>query len=415
MTMRARSCVARSTFAFLTCCAVACSSDPDADTGADVTVDDDAGTSADARAAQDSSDGTDARADDEDASSDASTTDGGTTGEPPKGTPLDLTGLGPKTWKYFEIPGAECRDGSKAGIGVNLASTSKNLVVFLQGGGGCFNATTCQSNPAKVSPAEVRQNDDGIFARGNADNPVAGWNYVFVPYCTGDDHAGNNPAGNVPGVGAQKFVGYENMRLILETLRATFPSTTRVLLTGSSAGGVGAAANYGQAQKAFPNIPVNMVDDSGPLMRAPALATCLQALMTSLWKLDSTVIDECGAACKGKADPFIAASKEFASRNPNVGKGLISATADVTIRQFFGFGANNCTAYDGLSAAAYKAGLLDFRAQHASIPKFGVFAYESANHTVLDKTSMYTVDVGGKTVASWVADVIADKPGQVGP
>lgn len=409
MIASARSFVALSTSALLLCLA-ACG---DPDTGA---VEEDAGPTADARGAGgDSGGGSDASPRDEDASPDASTTDGGTTGEPRKGTPLDLTGLGAKTWKYFEIPGAACRDGSKAGIGVNLASSSKNLVIFLQGGGGCFNATTCESNPAKVSPNEVRQNDDGIFARGNAANPVADWNYVFVPYCTGDVHAGNNPSGSVPGVGAQKFVGYENMRLILGTLTATFPNTTRVLLTGSSAGGVGAAANHGQTQKAFPGVPVNMIDDSGPLLRSPALATCLQTMMTSLWKLDRTVLDECGAACKGQTDPFIAASKAFASRDPNVGKGLVSATADVTIRQFFGFGANDCTSYDGLSAAAYKAGLLDFRAQHASIPKYGVFAYESSNHTVLDKRSMYTVDVGGKTVASWVADVIADEPGQVGP
>ena len=55
---------------------------------------------------------------------------------------------------------------------------------------------------------------------------VAGWNLFFVPYCTGDLHAGNNPrAGGGNGVPAdQSFVGYANMAHYLKRIVPTITS-----------------------------------------------------------------------------------------------------------------------------------------------------------------------------------------------
>ena len=82
-----------------------------------------------------------------------------------------------------------------------------------------------------------------------------------MPYCTGDVHAGNNPQGVIDTLKPQQFVGYVNMGLYLKRIVPTFPGMTQVLLTGVSAGGFGALANYVQVAKEFDPIPVSLLDD----------------------------------------------------------------------------------------------------------------------------------------------------------
>ena len=212
------------------------------------------------------------------------------------GRALDVSRVPARTWTWFDIPGAFCRDGSPAGFGLNLDPASRKTVFFLEGGGACFDAVTCAGNPANITSKSM---SGGIFDRTIAANPVAEWNQVYVPYCTGDVHSGNNPDGTVAGVGRQRFVGYANTRIFLETLAATFPDTARLLVTGASAGGFGAAANYGQAVRIFPSIPVNLVDDAGPLMRQPPLARCLQETWKTLWKLEADLLDVAGDLLQG--------------------------------------------------------------------------------------------------------------------
>lgn len=325
-------------------------------------------------------------------------------------TALDLTNLAPGTWKWFEIPGAVCRDGSPAGFGLNLGGASSKLMIYLEGGGACFNEITCASNPAKVTVTSATR---GILER-RAENPVGDWTHVYVPYCTGDVHAGNNPAGDVPGVGPQRFVGYSNMGRFLGKLAATFPATSRVLLTGVSAGGFGSAANYGQVVRAFPSTPVNLVDDAGPAMRDPYLARCLQDRWTELFGLDRTVLAECGADCAGQPSPLFAATVHWTKLRPGDAQGLVSTTGDDTIRGFFGFGADTCTSYERVTEADYAAGLADIRAQHAA-PRFGTLVYAGTTHTILGGAGFYTTDPA-RPFTSWLRAIVeSDTVTNVGP
>ena len=130
----------------------------------------------------------------------------------------------------------------------------------------------CESQEHKCTSV-----NNGILDRTNPANPVKDWNFVFVPYCTGDVHGGNNPTGTVAGVaGTQQFVGYASMGLYVARLVPTFPATTRVLLTGVSAGGFGSVAAYGPVSRAFASAHVDMIDDSGPPISDPYFAGCLQ-------------------------------------------------------------------------------------------------------------------------------------------
>jgi len=116
----------------------------------------------------------------------------------------------------------------------------RNLVIFLDGGGACFNSLTCLANANSVG--NQAPGKDGIFQERD-DNPVTGWNFVHVPYCTGDIFAGTQSNVQVPGVsGKQNFVGFRNMQRIMDQLQALMPDLETVLVTGVSAGGFGAVA-----------------------------------------------------------------------------------------------------------------------------------------------------------------------------
>ena len=132
---------------------------------------------------------------------------------------------------------ALCANGESTGIGVNFTSQSKEVVIFLMGGGACWDGFTCYiANIAThVSSGYDEKKFSGdkngflsdtlMFNRTLSDNPFRDANYVYVPYCTGDVHAGNN----VPTYSGKKthHVGAVNMEAYLQRIVATFPDAER--------------------------------------------------------------------------------------------------------------------------------------------------------------------------------------------
>src|SRR5207253_2454278 len=103
-----------------------------------------------------------------------------------------------------------------------------------------------------------------------AKNPFADANFVYVPYCTGDVHIGSATV-DMDVNGTKKttyFWGAKNLDMYLARLVPTFPQTTRVILTGISAGGYGAYLNVDRVRSAF-GVRVDVIDDSGPPFDAP--------------------------------------------------------------------------------------------------------------------------------------------------
>ncbi len=344
------------------------------------------------------------------ASGDASTEAG------PATPPIDVSVLEPGVWSWFQFPNTVCRDGSQTGFSVNVSpSGSKKIMFFLEGGGACFDELSCAGNLSHVQSTSV--STGGVFDRTNDENPFEEYTMVDVPYCTGDVHAGNNPDGGVGGQ-KQQFVGYPNTGYFLRKIAASFPDTEALVFAGSSAGGFGVAANYGQALAAFPSIPVFLLDDSGPFMRQPPLAHCLQSEFANVWGLDRSVLAECGADCEGQDDWMLALARHWVTRS-KYATGLISATGDGTISLFWGFGANDCTSPIPLpiSAADFAAGLTDIETQMEPDENFGAYLYGGSNHTVLEDGLFYSTTVdGGGSIAQWARTLVeANQVTNVGP
>lgn len=337
-------------------------------------------------------------------------------GTPDAGGPIE--GLAPDGWTWVPFPEAHCRDGSSTGIGVNAHPGATKLMIFLQGGGACFNLASCTANPRNFSQSDfdsLLPLDGGVFNRADPANPVRDYNFVFVPYCTGDVHAGNNPNGSVNAIlDNQEFVGFANVGHYLARLVPTFPGMTDVLLTGQSAGGFGTNANFVQVSDAFPGVAVDLVDDAGPPMRAPFLATCLQEKWIDLWNLDQTFLPACQGQCTDPNKVFLDNFQHLVTTHPDSRFGLVSSTGDETIRGFFGFGDNNCDGFSPLSAETYRTGLLDIRDTLATSGNYGDYYFPGIDHTTL-LTDFDTRTVAGVPFTTWFGNLLSGTATHVGP
>lgn len=320
----------------------------------------------------------------------------------------------PMAWRYFEIPGTKCIDGTPAGFSVNFNPASTKLLVYLEGGGACFNAF-CES---LFTRSGKEPTTGGIFDRTNAANPVRDWTWVYVPYCSGDVYAGQTEtmlAGET-----RHFYGYSNFTAFLERWVPSF-TVDQVLLSGSSAGGFGAAVNFAQTQRAFDTVPVVLLDDSAPPMAGDVFPPCLQTLWRTTWGLDKTILEECGEDCPN-ADDFIADTFDHMRREfPDLTGGLFSSTGDQTIRAFAGYGwsggYNMCNDIpNAVTAAVYQAGLEELRSRAmAGGPGFGTFYVPGSGHTTLRGGGFYTTKMGDTTVAQWITSTLAGTTSHVGP
>jgi|GEM_PF-989158 len=314
-------------------------------------------------------------------------------------------------WTYYEIEGTQCLDGTPAGFAISHAPESSNLMIYLEGGGACFNDGcdfTAFSLP--FSPPS-----DGIFSRDNEANPVRDWSMVYVPYCTGDIHAGDGQA--ELGGAMRQFRGYSNVTRYLQTLVPTFPEVDTVLLTGISAGGFGAALNATQTADAFgEDVQMVVIDDSGPPLSNDVIAPCLQQSFRDTWNLDATVLDACPTC-----DPNNFATDLFdhvVNDYPDLRFGLYSNTADQIIRTYMGFGwgngqHDNCGGVAlPVPVGAYNDDLMVIRGAQGDVTS--TFYRSGLAHTVL-RLGYYVTSVDGTSVPEWIASVIAGEVVHVGP
>lgn len=338
-------------------------------------------------------------------------------------TPLDPIESAAMTWTYVPFPTSKCRDGSSTGIGINVNPSSDKLLIFLDQGGACFNLTTCLVNPSRWSevdlhdPAQLLSAKLGVLSRSDPANPFADWNLVYVPYCSGDGHMGSSPSGYLD----QPQQGYTNFGEYLARVVPTFPSLSMVVLSGSSAGGFGAAWNWMRTQDAFGAIPVHVLDDSGPPVGGEYAPPCLQRKMIELWGLDKSVHPACRdcdpitgdliAPMLSTAMTRLGATRRFA---------IVSNDEDATLKATLGYGLNECQNIDDLlppvlADGEYPIALEQIRTTLAPYPTFAMYLVKGTDHVLLFDPGKFSA--AGVKLSDWLDAFIAGTPGfaNVGP
>jgi Pectinacetylesterase len=288
-------------------------------------------------------------------------------------------------WSWVPFNDAFCGDGSTVGIGINPSSTGSRVLIYLEGGGACYDETTCyalgtaanfsggysqaQFNAEAASTSYLAL-PGGFFDRTAPANPFKDYSYVYVPYCTGDVHSGNNVV--TLGAHTAHFVGFNNMKAYLSRLYPTFRAADRVVLAGSSAGGFGALANWWQTQRAFGDIRVDMIDDSGTLMPEDILANGNDSDVTefNVWNLATTLPPPC-ATCATALDTIF---DFYSAQFPNSRGALLSYTQDTVLPSYY-----------GISAADFTAGLNELVAGQFNAttnPNLAYFTFAGAGHVL---------------------------------
>lgn len=177
-------------------------------------------------------------------------------------------------WTWVDVPDSKCASGTATGMAVNPHAGATDLMVFFEGGGECWDATTCWgASPAASNlagyDAQTFELDSEtklpILDRTYPGNPFSAMSFVFVPYCTGDLHAGNGLVNLAVGSATTPtyFYGAANIDQFLARVVPTFAGTTHIWLTGTSVGGSSAYIAFAQVARAF-GVRIEIVDDSGP-------------------------------------------------------------------------------------------------------------------------------------------------------
>jgi hypothetical protein len=162
-----------------------------------------------------------------------------------------------------------CAEGTPWVYFVKRGTVNK-LIVYYQGGGACWDILTC--GLVRTFKQTAGPNDDptntstGFADYSNPENPFRDWNAVFVPYCTGDIHWGNNTV--VYGSGSLTATihhkGFVNAQVAEKFSREHFVDPDEVFVTGSSAGAYGAILNsVYYEERVYPSSRFATLGDAG--------------------------------------------------------------------------------------------------------------------------------------------------------
>jgi hypothetical protein len=296
------------------------------------------------------------------------------------------------TWTWIPVPESKCGNGSPTGIGWNPHAGASHLLIYLQGGGACYDAESCwgaaptASNMTGYGATDFASDPTllaSIFERSNTGNPYHDANLVFVPYCTGDLHIGTAMVSySVSGVATPTyFNGANNVDTFVATLTAAAQAKTlsRVFLSGVSAGGFGSFLNQDAVARPF-GIRTDVIDDSGPAITGTGIP--------GDW---SARLPPACTTCVDANSVFLYMRKTY----PESRYGLLTFQTDTVLPLFF-----------GETDQAFATLIQQFVSSLSSDPNAKAFVDTSSGHVVLEETD----PVATPYILPWLTQMATDDP-----
>lgn len=284
---------------------------------------------------------------------------------------------------------------------------SDNVLVYLEGGGACWNDGNCfGSTRAKIDaepllPMQILR--AGVFAPTPQFNPFHDWNIVYVPYCDGSVFTGDNVVDHPRGRVWHR--GLSNLSTGIDVLQANFPDPAKIVVSGSSAGGFGTFFGYAVLRLAFPDHEILVLNDSGPGVQNNADPQALEDRREN-WGFERFRPPSC-ADCAIQPT-FI--TNWAMERDPTLRAALFSSLQDSVIRDFL-----------GLSGPQYETLLLAITDEIAARnpDRMKRFLKRGDFHTILIGGGLgagglaadyRTLAIGGTTFPAWLDAFVHDTP-----
>jgi hypothetical protein len=237
---------------------------------------------------------------------------------------------------------------------LRVGSDIRQVVIYLEGGGACYNPWSCENifTPKFGEEDFGEGKHTGIFALEDEKNPFRTWTQVYIPYCSGDLHSGSVPFGE--GYEGKAHWGYQNISLVLKSLVPSLKDADKIIVAGSSAGGFGASYNWLRFQKAFHPVPVDLIDDSGPFLSSQYLPSCFHERVFKLWNQAPALPKDC-SECFNTSESFVAPLEYTLRYLPQRRYALLTSVNDFVIRSFFSFTLDDCQQWDSTKSPKYNS------------------------------------------------------------
>ena len=311
----------------------------------------------------------------------------------------------PSGWTAI-APGGNtlCANGTPYEFFVRPVAGSKNLMIYFQAGGACWSGATCDDDSllyAKGVDYGALDKYRGIFDFNNPENPVADYSMVFVAYCSADVDTGSRDVLFTDALGFQKlthFQGYVNSSSALKWAFENFPTPERVLITGSSAGAMGAIFFAEPIMTHYATVPVVQLGDG------------YVGVMPEDWPgLDvwGTHANVPGALRQAMA---LATPANFATK-------MYAGSAELLPTRTF---AQFTTAADVFQIGYYATAggtprdwpdlMWNSLDQLNRLANFRSYVADGGDHTILPFDRFYTTQINGVRFRDWFANLINDQP-----
>ena len=312
-------------------------------------------------------------------------------------------------WKKV-VPGGncECADGSEFAFWERRAAPTK-VVFFLDGGGRCFDASTCAftglGNPGEEN-YDWKVTDDpategGIFDFARADNPFGEYSFFYVPSCTGDAHLGDVTRRYSPQLTVEHN-GFVNGTAALSHLARNYPDAAQVVVVGKSVGSVAAPIYGGLVADLLPNAQVTVFGaQSGHVPDDP--------------DFNAEILGERWGAYANMPDWEV--NEGLTARDWGASRFWIQAglhDPDIVLARF-DYAYDRAAADGAESLGLDPSGLLAaIDANEAAIEKAGVVLHSYTapgdGHGILERPRFYELEVNGEKLVDWVSRLIQDEP-----
>ena len=228
---------------------------------------------------------------------------------------------------------------------------SSDLVIFLQGGGGCWDdfCLAVTSAPAGVPAVDILNPD-------LPENPLADWNVTYLPYCDGSLFIGDRDHDD-DGDGSPDRLhrGLANLSAALDMAREQFPNPDRVLLAGSSGGGFGVLLAPPIVRAVYPNAELSVLSDSAVGVARGAAELGFVPHLMDQWGATGFLPPTCDDRCVGDGH-MTGVVAENLRVDPDLRMAVFTAWYDLIIGDVFldvppeAFAADVATTTDALHA-----------------------------------------------------------------
>jgi hypothetical protein len=300
----------------------------------------------------------------------------------------------------FSLPEYQCVMGGDFGLLTHAGKFPEKTVLWLQAGQECWPShPNCSSgSPGRADEAlayEAVGIDGGPFGPNNADrkNPVAAWNYIYVPACNGSFYMGDAIADyDNNGIPDHFHNGLRQVSASVNLMKELFPNTREIFIFGSSTGGFGTFGAIPVARLGFPDARITVLDDSGPGIFNPQKPEIWEEIRRT-WGLNSILPADC-TGCTRQLTPLFG---WLLDSDPNLKIGLFSSYQDSVVANVV-----------GMDEKLYQQTLLaetdQLQKDHSDV--FNRFLAKGESHTIGD----FYRKVNNVTVWDWLTAMLDGSP-----